>query len=85
MKDRRSELLVCLQEECAEVIQAASKQLRFGVDAKKQADLQTEIGDILGILKLLMNEGHLDPVALEVAAEAKIKKLAIYMTHKGQP
>lgn len=84
MKNRKQELLIVLQEEAAEVIQAISKQFRFGESDRNLKDLQTELGDFFGVFKLLVEEGHLkiDPDELEAAAEAKIKKLEKFMTNK---
>lgn len=83
IKDRKSELLHVLQEEAAEVIQATAKVFRFpGTPERNQVALETEIGDFLGVLKLLIEEGHVNPENLEKAGDAKIKKLEKYMTYK---
>ncbi len=82
MIDRKTELLTILQEESAEVIQAVSKCFRFGLSERNSKDLETEIGDFLGVLKLLIIEGHLDPEKLEKAGDDKIKKLEKYMKNK---
>lgn len=81
---RKQELMTILQEEAAEVIQAVSKCFRFGETERNTKDLETEIGDFLGVLKLLVEEGYLDQTgqALMKHAEAKIKKLDKYMTFK---
>lgn len=55
----RDELLVLLIEECGEVIQAATKCLRFGWDryqpeyGKNDVVLASEIGDLLGVIDAL--------------------------------
>jgi NTP pyrophosphatase (non-canonical NTP hydrolase) len=82
MNNRKSELLVILQEEAAEVIQAVSKTIRFGENARNVDALETEIGDFVGVLKMLMEEHHLNALNIENAAEAKIVKLPKYMTNK---
>jgi NTP pyrophosphatase (non-canonical NTP hydrolase) len=86
MINRKTELLVILQEEAAEVIQAISKQFRFGDTERNAKELQTEIADFFGVFKLLIEEGHLqiDPLELELQAEAKINKLDKYMTNKRE-
>jgi NTP pyrophosphatase (non-canonical NTP hydrolase) len=91
--NRKQELLLVMMEECAEVIQAVSKVRRFGETAYSPLDkkkipnmtcLETEIGDILGVLKLLIGEGHVDGDNIQKAAEKKVKKLEKYMaTKKG--
>ena len=51
----REELLIVLIEECGEVIQAATKCLRFGFDHEQagyginHVQLAKELGDILGV------------------------------------
>jgi NTP pyrophosphatase (non-canonical NTP hydrolase) len=90
MKDRESELMTILQEEASEVTQAISKIFRFGPsgfnpkDRKKVTNihhLEDEIGDILGVLKLLIEEGYVDGERIQKGAEAKVKKLDKFMTN----
>lgn len=90
--NRKQELLLVMMEECAEVIQAVSKVRRFGETAYNPLDkkkipnmtcLETEIGDILGVLKLLIDEGHVDGDNIQKAAEKKVKKLDKYMSQKA--
>jgi len=82
MINRKTELLTILQEESAEVIQAVSKCFRFGETDRNLDSLENEIGDFLGVIKLLMIEGYLNPEHLENAGDAKIKKLEKYMINK---
>jgi|SRR6266853_532424 len=55
----RDELLILLMEEAAEIIQAASKCLRFDYDTvwpgygRNSAVLANEVGDLLGIVDAL--------------------------------
>lgn len=70
------EKLVLLMEECAEVIQAASKCLRFGYRRDQpeygQNDkvLSGEIGDLLGVIDAL----PLDLALIEYCRKRKIEK-----------
>ena len=80
--NRKDELLGILQEECAEVIQAVSKRNRFGETAQNIADLHTEVGDVVGVLKMLMEEGYLDPERILTAGEAKVIKVEKYIKNK---
>jgi len=85
--NRLEELLVVLQEECAEVSQAASKCIRFGMDVIYQDEsnrsrLETEIGDILGIIKLITEESNLNPDAILAAAENKLNRVENYLKNK---
>jgi len=88
---RKKELFSVLQEECGEVVQAVSKITRFGEDSCNPKDrkkitnikkLESELGDILGVLKLLIEEGHVDGENIMKCAENKIKKLEEFMQHK---
>jgi NTP pyrophosphatase (non-canonical NTP hydrolase) len=84
VKDRKEELLVCLAEECSEVIKCVTKIQRFGDNRNNEYDLQNEVGDIMGVVKMLITE-HPDLFqedALMQQAERKIEKLNRYMTHK---
>lgn len=86
--NRKNELLIIMQEECGEVTQAISKIFRFGEDSfhpkdrKKitnQKQMEMEIGDILGILKFLIEEGHVDGEVIMKSAEDKMENLHKYM------
>jgi phosphoribosyl-ATP pyrophosphohydrolase len=84
------EVMSVLQEECAEVIQAVSKINRFGMHGEWQGitnkqSLVTEIGDVLAIIKVLMHETDINITEddLEVAIEAKLKKLEIFLPHES--
>ena len=80
--NREQELLVVLQEECGEVIQAVAKIHRFGKSEDNLEALEDEFADMIALMKLLMEEGYLDGLAIEEKAERKIKKLETYMKNK---
>lgn len=73
------EVLLILQEECAEVTQAVSKCFRFGPDQMKPGKdrtninmLEEEIGDLFAMVELLTD---LDVgVTVEGIQQAKMKK-----------
>jgi len=46
MTAQQEYLLICLMEECGEIIQAASKALRFGLDNNYPGTDRTNVGDI---------------------------------------
>ena len=79
-------VMAVLQEECAEVIQAVSKIYRFGLDnswngiTNKQS-LVTEIGDVLALIDILINETDINISEDEVinAIELKREKLKIFL------
>jgi len=90
MEQVNEHLLECLnilQEECAEVIQAASKIKRFGILNRKEGDelnnlqnLEMELGDVLALIDLVRNAGlgiTLD--GLEKAKKLKMLRLSKWM------
>ena len=86
MQNRIEELLTILQEEAAEIIQAVSKIRRFGEESQtNKADLVTEVGDLLGVLKALVDDAYIDEDEMLSAADAKVIKMEKYMTFKKEP
>ena len=83
MKSKTEETLVILQEECAEVIQAVSKILRFGFQsryptkdsASTKECLEMEAGQLLCMIGLLVEQGAIDEEAMVAAMEHKKVKL----------
>ena len=62
MNEQTKEILLILQEECAEVTQAISKCFRFGPDQMKPGKdrtnvnmLEEEIGDLYAMVELLVD------------------------------
>jgi len=84
MNELNREALVILQEECAEVIQATSKCFRFGLDnahksgATQRANLEMEIGDMLALVDILVNQGVVNTANINTAKANKIEKLKIW-------
>jgi len=78
------EVLIIAQEEAAEVIQEISKVFRFGIDSNHRdgithrQKLQTEIGDLLCMIDLMIDNRLIDPTDVELARQAKITKLKQY-------
>ena len=83
MNDDTREILLILQEECAEVTQAISKCFRFGPDQIKPGKdktnlnmLQEELGDLLAMIDLLVwNNVGINWDELTSAKKQKIEKL----------
>jgi NTP pyrophosphatase (non-canonical NTP hydrolase) len=78
------EALGILQEECAEVIVEVSKIRRFGLNtAHYKSDMQhthrtmleVEIGDVLAMVDILIDQGVINTDALEIAKQSKKLKL----------
>jgi len=91
MKETVQEILDILQEECAEVIVEVSKCRRFGIDSvhyktnvPHREMLEQEIGDVLAMIKLLLEDGVITVEGLEAAAERKIEKLHKWSNIFGQ-
>jgi hypothetical protein len=71
-----------LQEECAEVIVEVSKIRRFGLETKHYKKdlthvemLETEVGDVLALIDILVDLGVLDYNRLDIASLNKKTKL----------
>jgi len=80
-------LLICLGEECAEVIKDASKALRFGpnnsetcMDAPNHEAIGAELNDVIAVFAELTERGffHGDPFD-PAEVEAKRARLRAYM------
>lgn len=82
MNQKEKEILLIAQEECAEVTQAISKIFRFGMDAKHPNEdrnnrqrLEEELGDLVCMIGLLMDQKIVNESNVEAAAGMKLKKL----------
>ena len=83
--NKLEELLVILQEECAEVIQAASKCRRFGIDnmytkgsGTQRENLTKELGDLQCMIDLCIERGIVEKADVDAAVLNKQEKLKIY-------
>lgn len=85
--DHQEECLNILQEECAEVIQAASKIKRFGLIGKplnttltNRESLEMELGDVLALIDMLKWSGiGITAEGIEKARVNKMERLSKYM------
>jgi NTP pyrophosphatase (non-canonical NTP hydrolase) len=83
MENKTRETLIILQEECAEVIQAASKIFRFGFESCYPTEdspttkecLTMELGQLLCMVALLVDQKVVDETELMNCMELKKKKL----------
>lgn len=84
INERQREILVIAQEEAAEVIQEISKVFRFGIDdlhrdgMTHRAKLESEVGDLLCMIDIMIDNRLIDPVQIEISKQAKISKLRRY-------
>lgn len=87
VNEHQEECLNILQEECAEVIQAASKIKRFGVIGKpinttltNRESLEMELGDVLALVDLVKGSGlGVTEEGIELARQNKMRRLARFM------
>lgn len=86
VNEHQEECLNILQEECAEVIQAASKIKRFGLVGKRLDsdtnlnNLETELGDVLALVDLVKQSGlGITTEGIERARLSKMERLSRYM------
>ena len=86
------ELLVCLIEECSEVIHAATKYIRHGADSynptlltspSNKQQLNKEIGDLGAIMELLDQRAILSDDVIHDYREGKLRRLNQYLHHNN--
>jgi NTP pyrophosphatase (non-canonical NTP hydrolase) len=81
MNDNSKEIMLIAQEECAEVTQAISKVFRFGIGgehngATNKQRLEEEVGDLLCMIEMMIENGVIDGNAVAQAGLKKKEKLA---------
>lgn len=83
------EVLTILQEECAEVIQAASKLLRFGKENRPDAHtsnqvvLSHEVGDMLEMVSMAEDQCLIYAGNVAHGRKRKRERLARYMQNES--
>ncbi len=84
MTEKEREILGITQEECAEVIQAISKCVRFGIDNSHKSgntqreNLSMEVGDLVCMIGLMIEAGLVKEEDINRAKDEKIEKLKVY-------
>lgn len=85
-----AELLACLAEEAAEVIQVVGKILRHGYEStypecgtSNRDMLERELGDFRAITSMMVHRGHLCGAQIISAKEAKKKRVQKYLHHQN--
>ena len=73
--DARQQLLVILMEECGELIQECSKNLRRGELFERQ-DFKKEVGDVYAMIELLVEWDVLSWTEIEERVKSKRQKLS---------
>jgi len=91
--NREEHLLTVLSEECAEVIKEVTKSLRFGLNDHKPGNptsnaqrITNELGDLLGIMEMLIDENIIKPPEKSSAEnkKSKVEKYLKYSAHIGK-
>jgi len=80
MMTEREEILTILMEECSEVIQEASKLIRF--DDTNPERIEKEIGDLLCMIDLMRDRKMINSSSLPNHTYAKREKLKIWSNIK---
>lgn len=85
MDSKLKEILDILKEECGELVVAASKCTRWGLDSTWQdrsnlQNLTQEAADVMCLIHLLVDNGVLDPVQLAHGQISKTEKLKKWST-----
>jgi len=87
MNNKTKEILDITQEECAEVVVAISKISRFGIDNYKpgkpktnREHLEEELGDLLAMVDLMLDNNVVNQKNIDIAREAKKEKLKLWST-----
>ena len=80
MNSKQKEIMLIAQEECAEVVQAISKCFRFGFNdayngATNKEKLEEEVGDLLCMINMMMDNRIIDRLSVEFAIDAKSEKI----------
>lgn len=80
MNSKQKEIMLIAQEECAEVVQAISKCFRFGFNDKyngatNKEKLEEEVGDLLCMINMMMDNRIIDRLSVEFAIDAKSEKI----------
>ena len=90
MTDKEKELTYMLMEECAEVIQACSKLLRFGEDGccpvkdlTPIEQLNIELADLVGMMNLL-SENNIIKIPSDELIDFAIKRKLYFSRHQGE-
>jgi len=89
--NRTDHLLDILAEECAEVAKRVSKALRFGLEEVQPGQALTnrqrimaQVNDLYAALKMLGDDGVIDPNPDQVAVQAKIVQVEKFLVYSAE-
>lgn len=75
LNKRIVERLIILGEENNELAQVVCKIQRFGLDAKNQGKLIQEIGDVIAMIGVVVEELDISEHDIKVAVDRKLEKI----------
>jgi len=90
MMTETEHLLICLNEECAEIAKRVDKALRFGLDDRdptfegaepERLRIQHEINDLMAVVTILENRGIIGLCADPDRSRAKQAKILKFMEY----
>ena len=76
--DKETELMIITMEECGELTQACSKVLRTRYEEHALIDLTKEIGDVMCMIDLIVQNNYIDENDIKICARKKREKLKIW-------
>jgi len=88
MNDKDKEILLIAAEECAEVTQAISKVLRFGLESEwkgviNKKHLSAEVGDLLCMVALMVDHDLIDENIMNTSRYNKRERLETWSSIFG--
>jgi len=75
--DKKTEIITILQEECAELVVAGSKILRFGSPVN-ELDFIQEMADVLTLIHIAREEFNITEEDLKPRIDKKLSKLNVF-------
>lgn len=88
LTEAEAEMLALIAEEAGEIVQAVTKILRHGFDAKHPRDLDgsdnrerlmEELGDVAAAVQIAEDHGLVDSLTIRVAANDKRRRVGRYL------
>ena len=71
--NREEELLLVMQEECADVIQAITDIFLSGKTQQSAENLEKQLSDVFAVFKILVEENYVDPEYIVTQGDKKIE------------
>lgn len=80
MLNKHQQLMLITAEECGELVQQCSKMMRHAdrasdIDERKRVKFVEEVGDVLGMIMLIIKHGYVSMEEIEDRIKVKHEKL----------